>query len=202
VDLNFACVERESTVGGVGASKTFTHLKKRFILKKILIMMRTEKMYKYLALLATVGFLAGCDCTDGCNGDQNANDSGMVNTDVNATDALTAQLGDKTKVYFDTDKYNVKTQYHAALQDQAAWLKAHAGVAAVVEGHCDERGTREYNLALGVRRANAVKDYLVSLGVDAGRIQTISYGKDKPLVLGSTAEAWAQNRVTVTAAQH
>ncbi|HJO74674.1 MAG TPA: peptidoglycan-associated lipoprotein Pal, partial [Rhodospirillales bacterium] len=84
------------------------------------------------------------------------------------------------------------------LDKQAAWLKANPSVSITVEGHADERGTREYNLALGERRANSVKDYLISLGVNPARVKTISYGKERPVAVGSTNAAWAQNRRGVT----
>ena len=86
----------------------------------------------------------------------------------------------------------------AALDTQVAWLKNHDDVNVIVQGYCDERGTREYNLALGERRANAVKQYLVSQGIAENRISTISYGKERPAVLGSNEAAWAQNRRAVT----
>jgi peptidoglycan-associated lipoprotein len=81
---------------------------------------------------------------------------------------------------------------------QAEWLKRYPNVNVTIEGHCDERGTREYNLALGDRRATAFKNYLVTLGVDARRVNTISYGKERPAVMGSNPSAWAQNRRGVT----
>jgi len=109
---------------------------------------------------------------------------------------LVVNVGDR--VYFDLDRYNLKPSAQATLERQAAWLKTYSNVTITVEGHCDERGTREYNLALGSRRANAVKDYLVSLGIAPNRITTISYGKERPAVLGSTEDAWAQNRRGVT----
>ena len=84
------------------------------------------------------------------------------------------------------------------LSRQAAWLQKYSEVRVTVEGHCDERGTREYNLALGARRANAVKAYLIGLGVPAGRIETISYGKERPICTESTEDCWAQNRRGVT----
>ncbi|MDE3037500.1 MAG: peptidoglycan-associated lipoprotein Pal, partial [Pseudomonadota bacterium] len=84
------------------------------------------------------------------------------------------------------------------LQHQAAWLKQYPGVNVTVEGHCDERGTREYNLALGERRAAAAKKYLVSEGIAAARISTISYGKERPAVIGDDEAAWSQNRRAVT----
>jgi peptidoglycan-associated lipoprotein len=101
-------------------------------------------------------------------------------------------------IYFDTDKYDIDSDDAAALRQQAQYLLQYANIRATIEGHCDERGTREYNLALGERRANAAKNYLVSLGVPAARLTTISYGKERPVALGSTEEAWAQNRRAVT----
>ena len=101
-------------------------------------------------------------------------------------------------IYFDTDKYNVDSDDAAALRQQAQYLLQYPNIRATIEGHCDERGTREYNLALGERRANAAKNYLVSLGVPAARLTTISYGKERPVALGSNEQAWAQNRRAVT----
>jgi peptidoglycan-associated lipoprotein len=101
-------------------------------------------------------------------------------------------------IYFDTDRYNIDSADQVALQQQAQYLAQYPNVRATVEGHCDERGTREYNLALGERRANAAKNYLVSLGVAASRITTVSYGKERPKALGSNEQAWAQNRRAVT----
>jgi peptidoglycan-associated lipoprotein len=101
-------------------------------------------------------------------------------------------------IYFDTDKYNIDSDDAAALRQQAQYLLQYPNIRATIEGHCDERGTREYNLALGERRANAAKDYLVSLGVPAARLNTISYGKERPVALGSNEQAWAQNRRAVT----
>ena len=101
-------------------------------------------------------------------------------------------------VYFDTDRYNIDSEDAAALATQAQWLMSYPGKRASIEGHCDERGTREYNLALGERRANAAKTYLASLGVDATRLSTLSYGKERPLALGSDEASWAKNRRAVT----
>ena len=111
-------------------------------------------------------------------------------------DGLIREAGDR--VFFDFDKYNLKADARGTLEKQAAWLKKWPAVTITVEGHCDERGTREYNLALGERRANSVKDYLVALGVNPSRIKTISYGKERPVALGSNETAWAQNRRGVT----
>ena len=101
-------------------------------------------------------------------------------------------IGDR--VFFGTDRYDLTQEAQAELQKQATWLKTYPQYRFVIEGHCDERGTREYNLALGERRATAVKNYLVALGIDANRMQTISYGKERPAVLGDDEAAWAQNR--------
>jgi len=109
-----------------------------------------------------------------------------------------AQMMGQDTVYFDTDRYNIDSADQAALAAQAGWLAKYPGKRVTIEGHCDERGTREYNLALGERRANAAKNYLVSLGVDASRITTVSYGKERPVALGSNEESWARNRRAIT----
>lgn len=101
-------------------------------------------------------------------------------------------------VHFDYDKYDIKSEDRDLLQRQAAWLQKYAQVRVTVEGHCDERGTREFNLALGARRANAVKEYLVSLGVSSARLDTISYGKERPMCTESNESCWSQNRRGVT----
>ena len=101
-------------------------------------------------------------------------------------------------IYFDTDMFNIDSQDQAALREQANYLSQYPGIRATVEGHADERGTREYNLALGERRANAAKNYLVSLGVGADRVTTVSYGKERPVATGSNEQAWARNRRAVT----
>lgn len=103
-------------------------------------------------------------------------------------------VGSSTVIYFDTDRYNIDSADAAALQAQAQYFARYPEVTFTIEGHCDERGTREYNLALGERRANAAKNYLVSLGVSPRRITTVSYGKERPVALGSNEAAWAQNR--------
>lgn len=97
-------------------------------------------------------------------------------------------------IYFDYDRAEIRADQRATLQANAAWLRDHPDVRILVEGHCDERGTREYNLALGDRRAQAARDYLISLGVPAARIETISYGEEQPLVQGANEAAWSQNR--------
>ncbi len=97
-------------------------------------------------------------------------------------------------IHFDFDRYNIRPGDAEILNENAALLKKYPKVKVQIEGHCDERGTTEYNLALGERRANNTKKYLVSLGISAGRISTISYGKEKPLDPGHNEEAWAKNR--------
>lgn len=109
-----------------------------------------------------------------------------------------AQMMGQDTIYFDTDKFDIDQADAAALKTQAQWLMRYPGKRATIEGHCDERGTREYNLALGERRANAAKNYLASLGVDPSRLTTISYGKERPVALGSDEASWAKNRRAVT----
>ena len=109
---------------------------------------------------------------------------------------LQNEIGDR--VYFETNKHNINSAAAFTLEAQANWLNSTPGFQIIIEGHCDERGTREYNLALGERRANSVKEFLVSLGVEPGRISTISYGKERPAADGSTSESWAENRRSVT----
>jgi peptidoglycan-associated lipoprotein len=97
-------------------------------------------------------------------------------------------------IFFDYDQYLLTEEAQNILQKNAEWLRAHPQSRILIEGHCDERGTVEYNLALGERRAQSVKDYLVNLGISADHISMISYGKEKPFVMGHGEETWAQNR--------
>lgn len=116
-----------------------------------------------------------------------------VMEDADTQDSLDA-ASDAALVYFGYDRYDLSSDARAGLQSQATWLVAHSSVKVTVEGHCDERGTREYNLALGDRRANSVKNYLVAFGVDPSRIHTISYGKERPAVTGTGESSWSMNR--------
>ncbi|RMF11999.1 MAG: peptidoglycan-associated lipoprotein Pal [Alphaproteobacteria bacterium] len=109
--------------------------------------------------------------------------------------ALIAFAGDR--VYFAFDSAELSPEARATLEKQADWLRHHPEVRVVIEGHADERGTREYNLALGERRANAVKNYLIALGISPDRLKTISYGKERPAVLGTGEEVWRLNRRAV-----
>jgi peptidoglycan-associated lipoprotein len=108
-----------------------------------------------------------------------------------------AKAGSDT-VHFGTDLYDIDATAGAILDAQAAWLNQYPNVRITIEGHCDERGTREYNLALGDRRANAAKNYLAGKGISPSRMTTISYGKERPVAMGSDEESWAQNRRAVT----
>jgi len=112
---------------------------------------------------------------------------------------LATNVGDR--VFFAYDSYDLAPEARDTLNRQAEWLNRYPNVSITIEGHADERGTREYNIALGDRRATSVKNYLVSMGVDGSRINTISYGKERPAVIGSDPAAWAQNRRSVTVVQ-
>ena len=105
-------------------------------------------------------------------------------------------VGDR--VFFAVDKSNLSSEARAMLEKQVAWLKRYGNINVTVEGHCDERGTREYNLGLGERRANSAKDLLVAMGISPNRIKTISYGKERPAALGHSEGSWRQNRRAVT----
>ena len=148
---------------------------------------------KLLGALAAVSLLAACS-----SGDQTAAATGAGATGPvpGSQEDLVANVGDR--VFFDFDRSNIRADQRATLERQAAWMGRFPQVQVMVEGHADERGTREYNLALGQRRANAARDVLVAGGVAAARISTISYGKDRPAALGSNEQAWSQNRRAVT----
>jgi peptidoglycan-associated lipoprotein len=130
--------------------------------------------------------------------DNDMSDTAQAGTPGSQED-LNAQAGDR--VFFDYDSSELSADARGTLERQAAWLKQYSNVSITIEGHADERGTREYNLALGERRAQAVKNYLVSLGVPSERLNTISYGKERPAVMGYGEEAWSKNRRGVTVVQ-
>ena len=109
---------------------------------------------------------------------------------------LVVNVGDR--VFFGYDRYDLSSEARRTIENQVNWLNQNTGAQVTIEGHADERGTREYNLALGERRANAVKNYMVALGVPSSRITVISSGKERPAVPGSNETAWAQNRRSVT----
>ena len=152
---------------------------------------------KFMCLMAVLVLVTACEST-GMN-EGAASGHGMHGTDIgNATgdaEGLT-QIGDR--VFFDFDKSQINDEGRETLDRQALWMKKYPHIKITIEGHCDERGTREYNLALGERRAMAAKNYLVAEGVKAKHIKTVSYGKERPIALGHDEEAWSQNRVSIT----
>ncbi len=156
--------------------------------------------FKTLSLVAALLLVAGCaqKATD-TSGTSGAGSGAGNSSAANSTAALTTalqQVGDR--IYFATDKSDITPESRQILQKQADLLKQNPSATVTIEGHCDERGTREYNLGLGERRANAAKQALVALGIAASRVNTISYGKERPAVLGHNEQAWAQNRRAVT----
>ena len=134
---------------------------------------------------------AGTDVSGAAAGDVELTELPAMQAD------LVAKAGSDT-VYFGTDEYALDDQSKATLAAQAKWMLANPNVRASIEGHADERGTREYNMALGERRANAARDFLLSQGVPAARLLVTSWGKERPVATGSDESAWAQNRRAVT----
>ena len=170
---------------------------------------------KLLTSATLVFFLAACSTTPKDTADSSGSGSSSSSSDVSSTETTTetasvdsasiepgsqedliVNVGDR--VFFNYDSSELDSDAQELLQDQVAWLKQYSDVSVIIEGHCDERGTREYNLALGEKRAQAVKKYLISLGLSSDRVSTISYGKERPAVVGSNDGAWAQNRRSVT----
>lgn len=168
--------------------------------------------FRMISLLAAVAMLGACEtapedsASTGGAGQQvpaaNTPPSSAPASNVasgpaeDSKEYFVVEVGDR--VFFALDQYSLDADARTTLERQAAWLNKYPSVTVTVEGHCDERGTREYNLALGERRASAAKDYLVALGVDPSRVTTISYGKERPVAFGSTEDAWSQNRRGVT----
>lgn len=161
--------------------------------------------FRFLTVFAAAFLLAAC----GTSSDESGGATGTGTTATTSTttapsttsipgptpgsqEHLVVNVGDR--VFFDFDKSDLKPEARATVEALAAWMNNYPATTITIEGHADERGTREYNLALGERRANSVRDYLVALGIDSSRLSTISYGKERPAVLGSNEEAWAQNR--------
>ena len=151
------------------------------------------RMIKALAAIAALTLMAACSSST-----QEPPQAGTSVTPGSIAD-FKQNVGDR--VYFDTDMSNIREDGRATLAKQADWLKKYTNYPILIEGKCDERGTREYNLGLGERRANAVRQYLVAQGIPAERVKTISYGKERPEVVGSDEGAWARNRVGITALQ-
>jgi peptidoglycan-associated lipoprotein len=160
-----------------------------------------------MACLAGVALLAACsDDTNNRNGlngpppgagpGPGAGPAGLNRPPPGSQEDLVQSVGDK--IFFDTDRSTLNDQARATLDKQAAWMQQNPNVRVWVAGNCDERGTEEYNLALGQRRANADKAYLMAHGVANDRVETISYGKSRPIDPGSGEQAWAQNRNAIT----
>ncbi len=145
-------------------------------------------------LLAACG---GGDHKGATTGNGNVSQGPSVSGPVPGSQAdLVANVGDR--VFFEFNSNKLTDDARATLNRQADWLKKYPNVQVMIAGNCDDRGTEEYNIALGSRRANAARDYLVSLGVASDRMTTISYGKDKPIAEGDNEEAWSQNRNATT----
>ena len=160
-------------------------------------------MLKKLILLIAAGFfLASCAATktdqggdvDAASSASSSSSDGSIN--AGTQEDLIVNVGDRVFFEFDSSELTVDAQ--ATLDAQAAWLLQYSDTDITIEGHADERGTREYNLALGERRANAARDYLMTYGISGKRISVISYGKEKPINPASSALAWSQNRRSVT----
>lgn len=167
---------------------------------------------KWLVPLAALVILAACESTPedqgktageaGTTAEKSAGqDSGVTGQEVvpGSQEDLAQNVGDR--VLFDYDSSVLSAEARQTLERQAEWLKRYPEVRFMVEGHCDERGTREYNLALGERRAAAAKNYLAALGVEEARLSTISYGKERPYALEHDDSAWSQNRRAVSVVQ-
>lgn len=152
---------------------------------------------KSIAIVSALFLLSACDTNptgagagDGKGGAGISGTSGFLDKEHNVGD----------RVFFELDSSQLNSEAQSTLQSQATWLKQYSNVNLSIEGHCDERGTREYNIALGERRATAAKKFLVGLGVSANRVSTISYGKERPAVAGSDESAFSQNRRAVSVA--
>lgn len=162
---------------------------------------------RYILICSTMLLVSACSSTKDGSADQMdmSGDPSMSGDMAGGTatpgtqEDLVVNVGDR--VLFGYDSYDLSPEGRTTLESQAAWLGQYPNLSVTIEGHADERGTREYNLALGERRANTVKNYLTTLGVDASRLSTVSYGKERPAVEGSDESAWAQNRRSVTTVQ-
>ena len=159
---------------------------------------------RILSVFAAAALLAACETAP----DSSATSAGEGVSTTNQPSSTSSTLSESSpewfavnvgdRVFFGFDKYDLSGEARRTLELQSAWLKKYPQYKVVVEGHADERGTREYNLALGEHRANSVKDYLVALGIDPSRVETISYGKERPVALGHDEESWAKTRRSVS----
>ena len=158
-----------------------------------------KKFSNLFAIMLLTSFLAACATAPTETSSSATSQSDVVGGIYVGTDTVEMLAIDvPDRVFFAYDSYSLAASAQATISKQAKWLKANPSVAIAVEGHADERGTREYNLALGDRRASSVKDYLMSQGISSNRISTISYGKERPVKSGSNDTAWAQNRRSVS----
>ena len=162
--------------------------------------------FKILLSLFVAVFISACATKPKDSAETSGTGSSADNTTAETAETAEVQGGSQEdlivnvgdRVFFGYDSSKLDEDAQELLQDQVAWLKQYPDVSVTVEGHCDERGTREYNLALGEKRAQAVKNYIIGLGVDSSRVSTISFGKERPAVVGSNDGAWSQNRRSVT----
>jgi peptidoglycan-associated lipoprotein len=166
-------------------------------------MQLTIQYYRnFITIIAATIILAACATTppESTSTVSSGSTESLVQNGVYVGDETVEMLAVNVpdRVFFAYDSYALTSVAQSTLGKQAKWLKANPSVTISIEGHADERGTREYNLALGDRRANAAKDYLMSQGISSNRVTTISYGKERPVKSGSNDTAWAQNRRSVT----
>jgi peptidoglycan-associated lipoprotein len=169
-------------------------------------------MKKVLALLLVALLAAGVVVLTGCGSKEEVMEEPIIEPDV-TDDDVAAMTGDDipqvdrddtlyidvpgggfADIHFEFDQYRILSRDESTLAGIASWLKENPDTRVLIEGHCDERGTNEYNMALGEQRALAARRYLVGLGIESDRLTTISYGEERPLAFGSTEDAWAQNR--------
>ena len=158
--------------------------------------MNLIKIYKNIFLAMFLSFVLSACATQTSTKKIDSQIQGDVYTGTDTVEYLADGVPDR--VFFATNESVLTTASRETLRKQAAWLRKNSEITVVLEGHADERGTREYNLALGERRANAAKDYLMTYGISSSRISVISYGKERPVDAGSNPLAWSKNRRSVT----
>jgi len=164
--------------------------------------------FKFFTLIAAAVLLAACASepeesatttttggTVGSGSGTSASTTALPSLDPRSQEWLVVNVGDR--VFYDFDSSDLTSEAQDTVEKVVAWMQTYPDVTLALEGHCDERGTREYNLALGERRANSVRSYMEALGIDGSRLSVISFGKERPAVLGSNESAWAQNRRSV-----
>ena len=164
-----------------------------------------SQLLKYVLVIGLAAGLAACatdagleDTSDSADTVLTSDGGGIGQAALGSQEDFVVNVGDR--VFFETDGSNLMADGRSTLARQAAWLKLYPHIRLIVEGHADERGTREYNIALGARRAMAVRAYLVSLGIDPKRLRTLSYGKERPVALCSAENCWSQNRRAISVA--